>query len=69
MKENIITDRSQFEGGCERFQLYNPVKVSKELKKHFADAISKHFIDMGINRFSMVVYPLKKSYKFQRTKE
>lgn len=64
--EHIVCSSADFLEASNDFQLYKPVKVVRELKDDFYNALSKHFIAMGIYRWDATIYPLKKSYKFQR---
>lgn len=62
----IIESKHDFEEGYSQVQLYKPVKVIRSLKDEFNNGLSRHFMVMGIEAWSMTVYPLKKYYKFQR---
>ena len=65
-KYNPVTDRSQFEDALCQFQDFKPVKVIRELKEQFHEAISDYFISHNVDCWSATIYPLKKSYKFVR---
>lgn len=62
----IVSSRGDFEDAVFLFQNFKPVKVDKLLKDEFNNFVSKHFMLMGIERWSATIYPLKKSYKFLR---
>jgi hypothetical protein len=66
--QNDVTSSLDFLEAVNKFQEYKPVKVDRDLKDEFHTAITNHFISMKIHEWSMKIYPLKKSYKFQRTK-
>lgn len=63
-----IINKNDFEEGFSVFQLYKPVKVARELKDEFHNAINKHFLSMGIVSWGATLYPLKKYWKFKRIK-
>lgn len=67
-KNKIANDTLEFAEYAEAFMLYNPVKVSKVLKEDFNEYLKRHFTNVGIKYWSLTIFPLKKSYKFQRTK-
>lgn len=67
LQQHIVSSSAEFEKAFNDFQMYKPIKVARELKDEFHNALSKHFIAMGIDRWEATIYPLKKSYKFQRT--
>lgn len=63
----IITSSADFEHAVLLFSIYKPVKIEKSLKNKFQTYINKHFMNMGIEKWSATIYPQVKSYKFQRT--
>lgn len=62
-----VTCREEFEKGVEVFVSYNPIKVARELKDEFQQAIGKHFINNGVNKWDADLIPLKNFWKFKRT--
>ncbi len=66
---NIVYTVDKFDEALKVFMKYQPVKVERLLKDEFHDYISKHCIVVGISKWSCIIYPLKKSYKFKRTTE
>lgn len=62
-----VSSSADFEEAVSIFQSFKPVKVDRSLRDEFNNFISKHFILMGIEKWSATIYPLKKSYKFLRT--
>lgn len=67
LQQGVVSSRADFENAISLFQLYQPVKVARELKDDFHRAITSHFISMGVEKWSATIYPLVKSYKFKRT--
>jgi len=63
----IITSRTDYEDAISNFQLYKPVKVARELKDDFHHALTRHFINIGVEKWSATIYSLVKCYKFKRT--
>lgn len=63
----IVSSSAEFEDAVSIFQSFKPVKVDRSLRDEFNKFISKHFMLMGIEKWSATIYPLKKSYKFLRT--
>jgi hypothetical protein len=62
----IVSNSTEFEDAVSIFQSFKPVKIDLSLKDQFHKFISKHFMLMGIEKWSATIYPLKKSYKFLR---
>ena len=67
LQQHNVSSSADFEEAFNDFQMYKPIKVARDLKEEFNNALSKHFIAMGIDRWEATIYPLKKSYKFKRT--
>ena len=67
LQQGVVSSSADFEDAVALFQLYKPVKVARELKDDFNLAISRHFMNIGVEKFSYTTYPLVKSYKFKRT--
>lgn len=63
----VFSSSDDFEKAIELFQSYQPVKVSRHLRDAFNDAIGRHFMNIGVNKWTATIYPQVKSYKFQRT--
>lgn len=65
----MIYDKEQFSEAIKLFMNFNPVKVKRDLKDEFHNALSKHFISIEARGWSATMIPLVKSWKFVRTNE
>jgi hypothetical protein len=63
----VVSSSADFEEAVSLFQLYKPVKIARPLRDEFHNFISRHFMNMGVEKWSATIYPQVKSYKFQRT--
>lgn len=63
---NIITDKLDFPQTIRTFERYEPVKVAKNLKQDYMDYLNSVMSYYDV--WTCTIYPLKKSYKFLRTK-
>lgn len=61
-----IYETDQFPEALELFFSFQPVKVKRELKEAFSEAITAKVIESGDWKMKYGVYPLKKSFKFKR---
>jgi hypothetical protein len=67
LQQGVVSSSADFEDAVALFQLYKPVKIARPLRDEFHNFISKHFMNIGVEKWSATIYPQVKSYKFQRT--
>jgi succinate dehydrogenase/fumarate reductase-like Fe-S protein len=67
MKYPIVENEYDFDQAVIKFENFEPVKVSRDLRVKFERFITQHFLLKSVIKWHYTTEPQKKSYKFTRT--